>query len=201
MEDNKNNILLTVLGVCTLLVAVVGASFAFFSAQSTAPVQNVKTGKLQITSSLSKPEEAEYSIKPTNFAAATAKDNDDVAKLTFTVDGTGTTVDDATYSIHLTGTATLGAGGEGAGGAVKDVEYALFKGDSNSISGDPVASGDFSQISGDTVIKTDLPLSASSETYTLCVYIKETSSNQDKLQSRSITATMWATAQTPSPAA
>ena len=38
MENRKNTILLTVIAIATLLVAVIGATFAYFTAQGGAPV-------------------------------------------------------------------------------------------------------------------------------------------------------------------
>ena len=53
MDNRKNTILLTVIAVATLLVAVVGATFAYFTAKGGGTVTNnieVKTGKYGDTS-------------------------------------------------------------------------------------------------------------------------------------------------------
>lgn len=199
MDNNKNksSILLTVLGVCTLLVALVGASFAYFTATGTADAQNVQTGKLLIQSSLGASEQ--NNIKPTTFTAATADTNSDIAKLTFNVKGEGTTVTGGTYSIQLLGAAS-GVKEETDEGTVADIEYALYNG--TAASGTLVKTGSFSTITTATTVATGIALSGTTDdTYTLYVYIKETNTNQDNLQSVTISATMNALAQTPAPSA
>ncbi len=192
MESNKNSVLLTVLGVCTLLVALIGASFAFFSAQSTTQTENVKTGELKVVTTLNRIESD--NIKPTTFDQAEAAENDDVAKLTFNVKGTGTTVDGGKYSIYILGAATPKEVG-GAGGSLDDIKYELYQGSVQK------AQGKYSDIVSDTPILEDIDLtSATDDNYTLYVYINESGSNQDKLQNIDITTTMYAKAQTPDPA-
>ena len=67
MEKEKkenSNVLLIVLAALTLVIAMVGATFAYFSATSTAESRNITTGELQIaaTSSIEKNKD-EYTIK------------------------------------------------------------------------------------------------------------------------------------------
>lgn len=198
MEKNKSSILLTVLGVCTLLVALVGASFAYFTATGKTTEQNVQTGKLLVQSSLGATSQS--NIKPTNFTAETADANADVAKLTFNVKGVGTTVTGGTYNIQLLGAAT-GIGSTADQGTIADIEYALYKGTADT--GELIKTASFSTISTAQIIN-DAAQSLTNDTddnYTLYVYIKETNSNQDNLQSVTISATMNALAQTPAPGA
>ncbi len=196
MENNKNSVLLTVLGVCTLLVALVGASFAYFTATATTTNQNVQTGKLEVQSTLS--ETAQSNIKPTTFATGTADTNADIAKFTFNVKGVGTTVTGGTYNIQLLGAAS-GIKELPNQGTIADIEYALYEGTAET--GTLVKTGSFSTISSSTTINgTAKALTASTDdTYTLYVYIKETNQNQDNLQAVTISATMNALAQTPAP--
>ena len=196
MENNKNSVLLTVLGVCTLLVALVGASFAYFTATATTTNQNVQTGKLEVQSTLS--ETAQANIKPTTFATGTADTNADIAKFTFNVKGVGTTVTGGTYNIQLLGAAS-GIKKLPNQGTIADIEYALYAGTAET--GTLVKTGSFSTISSSTTINdTAKALTASTnDTYTLYVYIKETNQNQDNLQAVTISATMNALAQTPAP--
>ncbi len=191
-NNNKSSVLLTVLGICTLLVALVGASFAYFSAQSSTEKETVTTGELKVVTTLSRTETDK--IKPTTFSQPDAADNSDVAKLNFNVKGTGTTVDKGTYSIYILGTATPKEVGE-AGGTLKDIKYALYQDSTKKIE------GDYSDISGGKAILTDQELTADTDdNYVLYVYINESSSNQDNLQDIDISTTMYATAQTPAPA-
>lgn len=199
MENNKNSILLTVLGVCTLLVALVGASFAYFTATSTTTNQNIQTGKLEVQSTLS--ETAQSNIKPTTWEALSADTNADIAKFTFNVKGVGTTVTGGTYNIQLLGAAS-GIGTDSTkGGTIADIEYALYKGTAST--GTLVKTASFSTISSASIINTtSYALSSTTDdTYTLYVYIKETNTNQDNLQNVTISATMNALAQTPAPSA
>ena len=48
MERNSNKILLTVIGAGTLLVALAGATFAYFSATGTTTKQQVTTAVLDL---------------------------------------------------------------------------------------------------------------------------------------------------------
>lgn len=196
MENSKNSVLLTVLGVCTLLVALVGATFAYFTATSTSADQNVQTGRLEVQSTLSATSQSQ--IKPTTFTSATADTNDDIAKFGFNVKGENTTVTGGTYDIQLLGAAS-GVGSEENKGTSADIEYALYKG--NASTGTIVKTGSFSTITSATIIN-DVSQSLTASTndnYTLYVYIKETNKNQDNLQNVTISATMNAIAKTPAP--
>jgi predicted ribosomally synthesized peptide with SipW-like signal peptide len=197
--ENKNNVLLTVLGVCTLLVALVGASFAYFTASASTTNQNVQTGKLEIQSTLSKTTQSQ--IKPTTFATTSADGNADIAKFTFNVKGVGTTVTGATYNIKLLGAASGIKEVADNGGTLADIEYALYKG--TAASGTIVKTGSFTEIADTLQINNAAYTltNATDDTYTLYVYIKETNENQDNLQGVTISSTMTAEAQTPAPTA
>jgi len=196
MENKNNNVLLTVLGVCTLLVALVGASFAYFTATEKSEDQNIQTGHLEVQSVLNATGQSE--IKPTTFATATADTNDDIAKFVFNVTGENTTVTGATYDIQLMGAASGIGEDTTKGGTVADIEYALYKGDA--ATGTLVKTGSFSTITAATTISdgTNSLTASTDDDYTLYVYIKETNTNQDNLQNVTISATMNAIAKTPS---
>jgi len=196
MENGKNNVLLTVIGLATLLVVLVGASFAYFTATGNATADDVTTGNLEITSTLS--ETSQSAIKPTDFVASTADTNPDVAKFTYKVNGAGTTVTEATYNIQLTGAAT-NIGSTSGKGTIADIEYALYKG--TAANGTLVKTASFSTIAEAQVIASGYALQDADDVYTLYVYIKETKQNQDNLQNVTISATMNSYAQTPAPTA
>lgn len=213
MENNRNNVVLTVICACTLLVALVGASFAYFTATSQPTTeQTVTTGKLNISASLSR--EKTNLIKPTEFSQATAESNNDVAKLTLTVDGTDTTVDGAKYYLSMIGDITNKDGGEistNKGGEKSEVKWVLINTTGADIAtGSVVASGDFSTLSsglpattiqtGSGESKTDYLASltgTTKDTYALLVYIEEKGYAQDNLSEVKITASMTAKAVTP----
>jgi len=60
--ENRNNALLTVIAVATLLVAIAGASFAYFTATAQTTTQAVKTGKLTVSTTTGTVNES--NIKP-----------------------------------------------------------------------------------------------------------------------------------------
>ena len=195
-SNNKSSVLLTVLGVCTLLVALVGASFAYFSATATTGEESIQTGKLEIQSTLSESEE--NNIKPTTFSAEDADENNDVAKLTFNVKGVGTTVTGGTYKIELLGT-LAGNKTVSEKGETSEIKYALYKQGETT---EAISQGSFDDIkSKKTIDDPSFTLDSSTDNnYTLYVYIEETSENQDNLQNVTVSVAMNATAQTPAPA-
>ena len=199
MENKKNNsILLTIIGIATLLVSLVGATFAFFTASNSSETQQIETGKLNVATVLSSTDQE--NIIPTTWDSTNIQnniDNDNIAKFTFTVDGNGTTVTDAMYDISLIGLVVPGTT-EGLGGVTSDVKYQLLD-NTNTV----VATGDFSEVATGKVIKSGVNITGditgeNSHKYTLCVYILD-NGNQDNLQGKTITAQMIATAYTPKP--
>ena len=209
MENNRNNVLLTVIGVATLLVALVGASFAYFTATSTPTAeQSVQTGELKIAASLSR--EVSSLIKPTDYSQAGAEANDDVAKIKLTVNGTGTTVTEAKYYLTMIGniTKTDGSAIETTkGGEKSDVKWVLVNTTGTTIAdGTVVASGDYSTLATDlpgNVIKNGESAylanlsGTTADEYTLLVYIEESGDVQDNLSQVKISASMTAKALTP----
>ena len=65
MEENKHKILMTVIGVGTLLVALAGATFAFFSATDSAELHEVTTSQLNLTVTENDATTHVTNIKPT----------------------------------------------------------------------------------------------------------------------------------------
>ena len=106
MENRKNTILLTVIAVATLLVAVVGATFAYFTAQGAGPGETpVKVttytsstggfevnGDLAISANQNNFAENGYSHKVTGDATVTFKSSTNEA---------GTTSEDFCYTVAL----------------------------------------------------------------------------------------------------
>jgi len=209
MENNRNSVVLTVICACTLLVALVGASFAYFTATS-APTasQNVQTGELHITASLSRT--VSTLIKPTEYSQATAEENSDVAKLTLEVKGANTTVTDAKYYLTMIGNVTKSDGSvidTTKGGEKSDVKWVLINTTGKDIAtGTVVADGDFSTLasglpatlvkSGESAYLANLT-GTTVDTYALLIYIDESGSPQDNLSEVKISASMTAKALTP----
>lgn len=204
MENKKNNsILLTVIGVATLLVALIGATFAYFTATDISDPQNVDTGKLNISTVLSSTSQS--NIIPTTWDDTTIANNinsnANIAKFTFTVNGEDTDVRNAVYDVTLVGAVsplTTVDNGVSAADQKGDSTQVLFKlvDSSNTV----VASGNYGEItSGKKILSGKTITGGQTDTYTLCVYIEESGDNQDKLQGATVSATMTANAYTPKP--
>lgn len=205
MENKSNNTLLTVLAVATLLVALAGASFAYFTATGEAAEQNVSTGVLKISATAGSVKGS--NVKPVLPAAISTVDdklsNADVVKLPITVDTTGTTVD-STYNIFLT-TATV-ENGKGldattatTNGNSSQIKWELVKVDSlDATTGTTVAKGDFANgdMDGTTALNTSaIAVPKTAEYYMILIYIEDNEKVQDDLQGMTITATTTVKAQ------
>ena len=96
-RNNSNKVLLTVIGTATLLTAMVGATFAYFSATSTSDTKIITTATSSLTVTANKNTVA--NIRPTTWDA-TKKDTDtEIVKMTVDVDGTSTA--SGKYSLYL----------------------------------------------------------------------------------------------------
>lgn len=198
MENRKSNILLTVIGVATLLVALVGASFAYFSATSSEISENVKTGALKISVSTTEINQAPIKpVKATEIASMEDKlGHADVVKLPIEVNTTGTTIE-SEYTMYLTtgGIDKVATVAEDLGGSTKDIKWELVRDGED----EAILTGDFE--AGDA---TDTELHAGKlpvpsqgegenktyggvENYTLLIYIAD-NGRQDRLQGLDITA-------------
>ena len=204
MENRSNNTLLTVLAVATLLVALAGASFAYFTATGEAATQNVSTGVLKISATAGSVKGS--SVKPVKASAldvAAKLSNSDVVKLPITVDTTGTTVD-ANYNIYLT-TATVEDGkGLDATTATTNGNSSQIKWELVSVSsldattGTTIASGDFTNgdMDGTVALNSAVrPVTKGAEHYMILIYIEDNDKVQDDLQGMTITATTTVKAQ------
>ena len=195
MENKRNNVLLTIIGVATLLVAIVGASFAYFSATGGTATQNVNTGTLKISAVAGAVNQS--NIKPaksTEIADMAAKmSNGDVVKLPITVNTTGTTIS-SEYNIFLTTTGIELNTGGGEGGALADVKWELVRDPDTESDGDEesIATGDFTD--GNVTKKQlntsaiNIPNGGTTDEYKLLIYILDTDAVQDQLQGLTITA-------------
>ena len=197
MERNSNKLLLTVIAIAVLIVATVGATFAYFSATSGTVEQNVTTGELRITASSSLVHGA--SIKPTTWENATTADDDkEIAKVGLKVDTDGTTITGGNYDIYLT-TTGINLGTAKTGGALADVRWALYN-DTNKaealVTGDfdPETEGSLDGNYVDRKINTeaiDIPVGGQEDNYTLYIWVENTpDAKQDNLQGLVINATL-----------
>lgn len=189
MENRKgNNVLLTVLGVATLLVAIAGASFAYFTATATTTNQDVSTGVLKVSATAGSVQGA--NIKPVKSAdiadVAAKKANADVVKIPVTVNTTDTTIA-ANFDMYMTATGITGKEYTNKG-VPADIKWELL--DS---SDDVIGSGNFDGNTTDLKLNTtsiDIVDGTTSYGYTLLVYILDTDAVQDDLQGLTISATV-----------
>ncbi|MBE6153613.1 MAG: hypothetical protein E7166_05255 [Firmicutes bacterium] len=204
MDRGKNSVLLTVIAVATLLVAIVGASFAYFSATGNAVNQNVDTGVLKISA-------ASTAVQESNIIPVDADDintidkklgHADVAKLPVTVNTTDTTIS-SEYNIFLTTTGVkLNAGTTKNplnGGDLEQLKWELVQ-----ITDDVKevkASGNFKMAVGKTdgnfdkkqlnTAPINIPEGGSVDEYKVLIYIENTADAvQDQLQGLVIGATV-----------
>lgn len=188
MERNGNKILLTVIAIAVLIVATVGATFAYFSATGGTVTQNVKTGELKVSATSTVADNV--SIKPTTWSSNTDADDDkDIAKVGLTVVTDGTTITTGKYDIKLT---TTGLTAEDLdttkeGGSLKDVKWALYGADGEVNSGDFTSGNLTNQVI--TVDQIAIPAGENTDEYTLYIWIEDTTdAKQDQLQGLDVTA-------------
>ncbi len=201
MEERKHKILLTAIGAGTLLVAMVGATFAYFSATSTTTTQEVTTANLNLTVAADENTTHITNIKPTTWNDDLAQNltNTDIAKVSFKVTSTSSSA--GTYNIDMTsnnlalnnGTVVEEQGQSAVpltGGALSDIKYKVYK-----LSGDASVAGSYTEVSGagatgtfdnPTVAKnivTDAAITSSlNDQYIVFVYIENKNEAQNKLQ-------------------
>lgn len=193
MERNGNKVLLTVIGIAVLIVATVGATFAYFSATGGTAEQQVTTGELKVSATSTVADNV--SIKPTTWTSATDADSDsDIAKVGLTVVTDGTTISTGKYDIKLTTTGIALNAVEGkTGGNLSEVKWALYDTGSNT----EVGKGDFTSgnVSGEKInlandgASITIPAGPNTDSYKLYIWIEDTTTvKQDQLQGLTITA-------------
>ncbi len=200
-ENMKGKIALTVIGAATLLVALAGATFAYFSATSTTETKTITTSNLNLTVAANGDATHVSNIKPTAWtSAADTATNEDIAVIPFKVTGTSST--NGTYVINMQTDITLNAGtvvetqgGEAvelSGGSVSDVKYRLYK-DGQEIIGETAFSASTNvDIVTNGTITADVALN---DEYVLYVYILNDEENpQNKLQGIDFTITLGGSA-------
>ncbi len=201
MENKSSNILLTVIVIATLLIAVVGATFAYFSATSSSTPQNVKTGKLVVSTTTGSVQGT--NIKPVEASAldepwASIKANGDIVKIPITVSTSGTTIttsneDKIIADLDIYLTAVSGFNKETyTNGEPSDIKWKLVK----SSDGSGTETGSFSKTISEYKLtsKNSIPVTSdvTNYEYTLLVYIENKSTIQDDLQNMTLSATVRA---------
>ena len=184
--------MLTVIGAATLLVAVVGATFAYFSATGESTKQSVTTGSAAI--SILASDNVVKDIKPTSFVSKTAADaNTDIEKIKLTMSGTGTTSGYYTISMNQP-EITLNTAEGLTGGQISDIKYAIYGEDGNQIG----TTGSFTGAgTGSVDLVSDVFYAEAediTEIYTVYVWIENSDGPQNQLQDRTFNLTFTANA-------
>ena len=191
-ENMKGKIALTVIGAATLLVALAGATFAYFSATSTTTTQTVTTSSMDLTVEADTNTTHIENIKPTTWSDTVSDNvaNSDIAKVSFKVTSTSTAA--GTYQIKMTApglalnTGNDADGNKLVGGTLDQVMYKVYKVNGSTYT--PVtateATGDLSDPSAAKLIVTDAAISGTlNDQYVIFVYIEnDDKSPQNQLQ-------------------
>ena len=196
-EKNKKY-LIGAIGVITLIIATIGATFAYFSSTSSTKEESIKTGSLKLDATSS--ELTSANIKPTTWNDVMASNvaNEDIAQLKLSVDTYGTTIEDAKYNIYLTTTGIAhNSNNRLEGGILKDIKWKLVNSNNEVIN-----TGDFSKVDYSKPIKlTKSPITIekkdtkeeATQTYLLFIYI-DNKGQENQLQDLIINGTLSAKA-------
>lgn len=181
-ENRSNTLLLTVIGVATLLVAVIGASFAYFTAtisgSESATTVTVGAGSLAIAYA------GGASIETAALQPVPTPD-DPVATKTFTITGTNSTSAIMPYTIKLvvtgntftSNTLTYDLDSTNTGGNGYVVPDKAETGIATGASNITLGTGYFSGV-----------VSSSVHTYVLHIYFPDNGENQDEDKNKEFTA-------------
>ncbi len=200
-RNNGNKVLLAVIGAATFLTAMVGATFAYFSATHTSGPQTVTTAKSSLT--VTTTNNTVTNIRPTTWGTGTKKDSDkEIVKMTVTVTGNSTAA--GSYKLYLNEpTITLGsASGENEAGKASDFKYAIYDSEDNAIGNTDTAPKSFTgtETTGtSSPVLTTKTYAAGSINDTYYVYVwaeNNTEKEQNKLQDREFKVTFTAVAST-----
>jgi len=186
--DKENKTGLTILWILTLIITLVGAAFAYYSATSTSEPQVITTSSLSISVTL-KGSTNVNNIKPTTWTSlAEAETNSDIAKIPFVVSTTAGVK--GIYSVNMK--ATIPSNSSLTGGSASDVKYKLFRDGETSVLKEGSLSTNFSEN-----IIIDVPITegiASNDNYNLYIYIDNKDEAQNTLQGISMSIGLTGTA-------
>lgn len=207
-RENSNKVLLIVIGVATLLTAMIGATFAYFSARDTSNVLDVTTATSNLT--VTAENNSVTNIRPTTWNATNRDTDTEIVKMTVSVDGTTTA--SGKYSLFLNEpTIVLGEGlthdndatdtmveGDNEQGEIADFKWAAYDSEGNQIVA-PTSFTSYNEADGDEPVNALIPgngLTGYTKAYTatngatttiddeyyVYVWIENKDADQNKLQ-------------------
>ena len=173
--DKKNRIFLTVLAIFTLIMAMIGATFSYFTAIKKSKPQIITTSSLSFMLNISGATHV-TNIKPTKWSNVISENeqNVDIAKIPFIV--TSYSGVKATYDITMS--TAIPSNQFLTGGSASDIKYKLYK------EGTKIKEGNFTSIFSEKLISdSEIPLDIKTiEYYKLYVYIEDNNEAQNSLQ-------------------
>ena len=188
-HGNGNKVLLTVIGAATLLTALVGATFAYFSATASSEEQTVTTATSNISVSIPEDNTIE-NLRPTTFDTDSPVEKaGEVVKIPVTVQGKSTASGSYTLSLNepeitlSAGTTHDGALAQNDQSDVSDIKWAVYDSD-----GKLVKTDSFTGTTQTTEIKTNSYAAGDGATnniddsYYVYVWIDNKNYDQNKLQ-------------------
>ncbi|MBE6153616.1 MAG: hypothetical protein E7166_05270 [Firmicutes bacterium] len=182
--DNDNRRVLTILSTLTLIVLLVGATFAYYSSISTSEPQVITTSSLAISINLKGSTNVD-NIKPTTWVSlASAETNTDIVKIPFSV--TTPAGVKAIYDVNMK--ATIPTNSKFTGGSASDFKYKLFK--QGEIT--PLKEGSLDSNFDEDIINNAPILEGVSlnDNYILYVYIENKNESQNTLQDINMTISL-----------
>lgn len=182
MED-KNKKILTIIWSLTLVITLIGTSFAYFIVSSNTKPQIIITKSLDLSLILQGSTNIDK-INPTNWSTL-MDDNDNninIAKIPFAIKSSAQV--DGTYTIRMT--SNIKENDLLNGGSASDIKYKLYKDDKE------VSSGNFNIGDVNLEIATGAILNNKDldDEYILYVYIENRSESQNRLQNISFNITL-----------
>ena len=167
MDNNKGQtIFLSVIGIATLLVAIVGATFAWFSTtiSGTGTTANITTAQVSA-----------LSLEGTTITGTNVLPGWESNDATFTISGTVTGDVEVPYTCTITSNNTL-----------TDLEYRVSAADAGTSAG-----GTWKTVGTSTQIVTgSITASNSEDVFNIALRFKETGANQNDQQGQTATATV-----------
>lgn len=173
--DKRTKQTLIVLWIITLIVALIGATFGYFTATSKTDPQIITTRTLTLDLVIEGTTKVD-NIKPTTWDTnmTNNESNNDIVKIPFRMKSTSGV--EGIYSIKMN--TKINENTLLNGGSASDIKYKLYKDNIEIKSGD-FNIGDFSEVitTGDIIKNNKL-----NDEYKLYIYIEDTKEDQNKLQ-------------------
>ncbi len=192
-NERRNKIItVTIIGVIVLLIILVGATYAWFSAKSEATSKQVTTAKVDLVVEVNPEATNIKDIKPTTWDTEDmTKNNDNTDIVQIPIKVTNNSTIDVKYDLFITPSGlslnvedTDGDGNNLVGGELKDVKYKLY--DEKGIE---VVTGDFEKenkrqkiVANKNISKKVESSSENIQEYILYIYIENKDEAQNKLQ-------------------